>query len=88
MVDCESSRKYYHFIRLMGREASHLTLEVALRTMPNLAFIGEEVKQQGRTLAQLTEQIADMVVRRSEAGLDFGVVLIPEGLIDFVPEVV
>ena len=88
MVDCESSRKYYHFIRLMGREASHLTLEVALRTMPNLVFIGEEVKQQGRTLAQLTEQIADVVVTRSEAGLDFGVVLIPEGLIDFVPEVV
>ena len=88
MVDCESSRKYYHFIRLMGREASHLTLEVALRTMPNLAFIGEEVKQQGRTLAQLTEQIADVVVTRSEAGRDFGVVLIPEGLIDFVPEVV
>ena len=87
MVDCESSRKYYHFIRLMGREASHLTLEVALRTKPNLAFIGEEVRREGRTLAQITEQVADMVVTRSEAGLDFGVVLIPEGLVDFVPEV-
>ena len=55
--------------------------------MPNLAFIGEEVKQHGRTLEQITQQIADLVVRRSEAGLDFGVILIPEGLIDFVPEV-
>ena len=86
MVDCESSRKYYHFIRLMGREASHLTLEVALRTKPNLAFVGEEVKRQRRTLAQIAEQICDMVVTRSEAGLDFGVVLIPEGLVDFVPQ--
>ena len=59
MVDCESSKKYYHFIRLMGREASHLTLEVALRTQPTICFIGEEVKAKGQTLAALTALIAD-----------------------------
>ena len=58
MVDCESSRKYYHFIRLMGREASHLTLEVALRTMPNLVFIGEEVRQHGANTLILTRTLA------------------------------
>lgn len=87
MVDCQSSRKYYHFIRLMGREASHLTLEVALRTQPNLVFIGEEVRSLRLTLAQVTEQLADMACERAARGLEYGVVLIPEGLIDFIPEV-
>lgn len=87
MVDCTSSRKYYHFVRLMGREASHLTLEVALRTHPNLVFVGEEVKKLGLTLGQITAQAADMVAERAKAGMDYGVVLIPEGLIDFIPEV-
>ena len=86
-VDCTSSRKYYHFIRLMGREASHLTLEVALATQPNLAFVGEEVKARGLTLAQVTNMICDLIVERSSHGLDYGVVLVPEGLIEFVPEV-
>eukprot|EP00967_Tisochrysis_lutea_P092485 scaffold133363_cov26-Tisochrysis_lutea.AAC.1 len=87
MVDCTSSRKYYHFVRLMGREASHLTLEVALRTHPNLVFVGEEVKKLKLTLAQITTQAADMVAERAAAGMDYGVILIPEGLIDFIPEV-
>lgn len=87
MVDCTSSSKYYHFIRLMGREASHLTLEVALLTQPNLAFIGEEVKAKKLTLAQVTSRIVDLIVDRSAAGLDYGVVLVPEGLVEFIPEV-
>ena len=86
MVDCESSAKYYHFIRLMGREASHLTLEVALRTQPTICFIGEEVKAKGQTLAALTALIADTVADRAAKGMEYGVILIPEGLVDFVPE--
>ena len=79
MVDCTATRKYYHFVRLMGREASHLTLEVALQTHPNMAFVGEEVKEAGLTLDQITSILADLVVDRSAAGMDYGVVLIPEG---------
>jgi pyrophosphate--fructose-6-phosphate 1-phosphotransferase len=87
MIDCTASRKYYHFVRLMGREASHLTLEVALLTQPNLVFIGEEVRAKRATLAQITNEIADLIVQRHEAGLSYGVVIIPEGLIEFIPEV-
>jgi 6-phosphofructokinase 1 len=87
MTDCLSTEKYYHFVRLMGREASHLTLEAALQTRPNMTFIGEEVKAKELSLAHITNQICDMVVERSEKGLNHGVVMIPEGLIDFVPEV-
>ena len=74
MVDCESSAKYYHFIRLMGREASHLTLEVALRTQPTICFIGEEVKAKGQTLAALTALIADTVADRAAKGMEYGVI--------------
>ena len=76
----------HHFIRLMGREASHLTLEVALNTRPTLAFIGEEVKRRSLTLSQIANEIVEVVLARAEAGVGFGVVLIPEGLIDFIPE--
>ena len=86
MADCESSRKYYHFIRLMGREASHLTLEVALQTRPTVCLIGEEVKAEKMSLAQITDQIADAVEARAAKGRNYGVVLIPEGLVDFIPE--
>jgi len=86
MVDCTSSRKYNHFVRLMGREASHLTLEVALLTQPNLAFVGEEVRAKGLTLTQITESIAEMIVERHSKEMDYGVVLIPEGLVEFIPE--
>lgn len=84
--DVLSARKYWHFVRLMGRSASHITLEVALKTRPNLALIGEEVLAQKMTLAQVVDQIAQAVARRAEAKKNYGVVLIPEGLIEFIPE--
>jgi pyrophosphate--fructose-6-phosphate 1-phosphotransferase len=87
MVDARSTQKYYHFIRLMGRAASHITLECALQTHPNAAIIGEEIHHERRTLRQVTNAIADVVCRRAQQGKHFGVFLIPEGLIDFVPEV-
>lgn len=87
MLDARSSRKYYHFVRLMGRAASHITLECALQTHPNVALIGEEVSVQKQTLQQVTNAIADVVCKRHAGGRDYGVVLIPEGLIDFIPEI-
>lgn len=84
--DVLSARKYWHFVRLMGRSASHITLEVALKTRPNLALIGEEVLAKKMTLAQVVDQIAQAVVRRAESKKNYGVVLIPEGLIEFIPE--
>ncbi|KAI5063494.1 hypothetical protein GOP47_0022041 [Adiantum capillus-veneris] len=87
MVDARSTGKYYHFVRLMGRAASHITLECALQTHPNIAVIGEEVAQFKQTLKQVTEFITDVIVKRAEHGKNYGVILIPEGLIDFIPEV-
>lgn len=87
MVDARSTGKYYHFVRLMGRAASHITLECAFQTHPNVAIIGEEVHAQKKTLRQVTNIIADVVCRRAQMGKHFGVVLIPEGLIDFIPEI-
>jgi 6-phosphofructokinase 1 len=86
-MDAAASRKYYHFIRLMGRSASHITLECALQTCPNMTLIGEEEMANGSTLASIVRRICDMVVARSQAGKDFGVILVPEGLIEFIPEV-
>lgn len=85
--DCLSAKKYYHFIRLMGRSASHITLECALQTHPNMALIGEEIAAQGKTLAQVSHEIVEVVAARSEAGKNYGVILVPEGLIEFIPEV-
>ncbi len=85
--DANSARKYWHFIRLMGRSASHITLECALQTHPNVAVISEEVAAEGRTMRGLAEEIAAVVRDRAAAGMNFGVVLIPEGLIEFVPEI-
>jgi pyrophosphate--fructose-6-phosphate 1-phosphotransferase len=85
--DAQSACKYWHFIRLMGRSASHVTLECALLTQPNVALIGEEVRERGLTLAQVVEQVAGTVARRAAAGRPYGVCLIPEGLIEFVPEI-
>ncbi len=85
--DSMSAAKYWHFIRLMGRAASHITLEVALQTQPNLAVISEEAEAKGWTLAQVVEQIVDVVIRRSEAGKDYGVLVIPEGLLEFLVDV-
>ncbi len=84
--DALSAKKYYHFIRLMGRSASHITLECALQTHPNLAIIGEEVAQQSLTLQQVAERIADVIGVRADAGKDYGVILLPEGLIEFIPD--
>lgn len=87
MVDARSTGKYYHFVRLMGRAASHITLECALQTHPNITLIGEEVAANNQTLKHVTDYIADVVCKRAELGHNYGVILIPEGLIDFIPEV-
>ncbi|MBL0350046.1 MAG: diphosphate--fructose-6-phosphate 1-phosphotransferase [Elusimicrobia bacterium] len=84
--DILSARKYWHFVRLMGRSASHITLEVALQTHPNLALIGEEVLDKKLTLAQVVDGIAQTVARRAGDKKNYGFVLIPEGLIEFIPE--
>ncbi len=84
--DACSSRKYWHFIRLMGRSASHIALEVALKIHPNIVLIGEEVLAKKITLSQIVEQIVDVIVKRAEQKKNFGVVLVPEGLIEFIPE--
>lgn len=84
--DAMSSLKYYHFIKLMGRSASHVTLECALKTKPNLAFISEEVEAKNQSLGEVVKQIADTVEDRYNSGKSYGVVLVPEGLIEFIPE--
>ncbi len=86
MTDSASAKKYYHFIRLMGRAASHVTLECALQTHPQEAIICEEVDALSMTLADVTNRIADIVAARSAAGKDYGVVLLPEGLIEHIPQ--
>lgn len=85
--DARSAGKYWHFIRLMGRSASHVTLEVALQTHPNVALIGEEVQARGWTLAECIERIASAVVARAREGRSYGICLVPEGLIEFIPEI-
>ncbi|KAF8414147.1 hypothetical protein HHK36_002146 [Tetracentron sinense] len=87
MIDARSTGKYYHFVRLMGRAASHITLECALQTHPNITIIGEEVAAVKQTLKNVTDYITDVVCKRGELGYNYGVILIPEGLIDFIPEV-
>jgi|UniRef100_A0A2N9FAL9 pyrophosphate--fructose-6-phosphate 1-phosphotransferase len=87
MVDARSTGKYYHFVRLMGRAASHITLECALQTHPNVTIIGEEVAAKKLTLKNVTDYIVDVISKRAELGYNYGVILIPEGLIDFIPEV-
>ncbi len=84
--DARSAKKSYYFIKLMGRSASHITLECALQTHPNMALIGEEVAAQKKTLTQLALEIADMICVRAEQGKSYGVILIPEGIIEFIPE--
>jgi pyrophosphate--fructose-6-phosphate 1-phosphotransferase len=84
--DAASARKYWHFIKLMGRSASHITLECALQCQPNLCFISEEVEEKKLSLGQIVEQICSSIIKRAANKENFGVVLIPEGLIEFVPE--
>ncbi len=83
--DANSAKKYWHFIRLMGRSASHIALECALQTQPNICIISEEVQAKNMTLNDIVNQIVDVIVARADAGLNFGTILIPEGLIEFIP---
>ncbi len=83
--DASSAKKYWHFIRLMGRSASHITLECALQSQPNVTLISEEIEAKSLTLNDIVENIAAVIVNRSNHGLDYGTVLIPEGLIEFIP---
>ena len=85
--DCNSARKYWHFVKLMGRSASHIALECALQTQPNICIISEEVQAKDQTLNDIVENIASAVAHRAKEGQNFGVVLIPEGLIEFVPAI-
>ena len=85
--DCLSAHKYWHFIRLMGRSASHIALECALRCHPNICLISEEVAANDISLNDIVAQIADVVARRAAKGMNYGVVLVPEGLIEFVPAI-
>ncbi len=85
--DCNSARKYWHFIKVMGRSASHVTLECALQTQPNITLIGEEVEAKNQTLDDIVTYIAKAVAARAEKGLNFGTVLVPEGLIEFIPAI-
>jgi len=83
--DANSAKKYYHFIRLMGRSASHIALECALQSQPNVCIISEEVEANNLTLNDIVEQIVSVIVERAGKGLNFGTILIPEGLIEFIP---
>ena len=85
--DANSARKYWHFIKLMGRSASHIALECALQTQPNICLISEEIEAKDMTLNQIVEGIAESVAVRAADGNNFGVVLIPEGLIEFIPSI-
>lgn len=85
--DAMSACKYWHFIRLMGRAASHVTLEAALQTHPNITIVSEEVAANKTNLQEIVDAVADVVVRRAKAGKNYGVLLVPEGLFEFVPDI-
>ena len=84
--DANSAKKYWHFVKVMGRSASHVALETALQTQPNICLIGEEVAAKKMSLAQIADYIADSVASRAAKGWNFGVAIIPEGIVEFVPE--
>ena len=85
--DCNSARKYWHFIKLMGRSASHIALECALQCQPNVCIISEEVKAKNLTLNQMIDNLCNTIAARAANNNNFGVVLIPEGLIEFIPSI-
>lgn len=85
--DALSAKKYTHFIKLMGRSASHIALECALQTHPNITLVGEEIATKKMTLKQLTEGICKTIAERANEGKNYGVLLIPEGVIEFIPEI-
>ena len=84
--DANSAKKYWHFVKIMGRSASHVALEAALQTQPNITLISEEVKAKQMSLASIIDYMADIVVKRANMGKNFGIAVIPEGLIEFIPE--
>ena len=84
--DANSAKKYWHFIKVMGRSASHVALECALETQPNICLISEEVAAKKMSLSQIANYIADSVEKRAANGMNFGVAIIPEGVVEFVPE--
>jgi pyrophosphate--fructose-6-phosphate 1-phosphotransferase len=84
--DANSAKKYWHFIKVMGRSASHVALECALETQPNICLISEEVAEKKMSLSQIADYIADSVEARAKNGMNFGVAVIPEGVVEFVPE--
>ena len=85
-VDALSAQKYYHFVRLMGRSASHITMECAFETHPNYTFIGEEIKAKAKSVREITQEVVDLIVARAKLNKNYGVILLPEGLIEFIPE--
>ena len=85
--DCNSARKYWHFIKVMGRSASHIALECALQTQPNICLVSEEIEQKGMSLDDIVNYIANAVVARAADGNNFGTVIIPEGVIEFIPAI-
>ena len=85
--DCNSARKYWHFIKVMGRSASHIALECALQCQPNICLVSEEVEAKGKSLDDIVEYIAEAVAKRAANGDSFGTVIIPEGLIEFIPAI-
>ncbi|MDD6896328.1 MAG: diphosphate--fructose-6-phosphate 1-phosphotransferase [Prevotellaceae bacterium] len=85
--DCNSSRKYWHFIKVMGRSASHIALECALQTQPNICLVSEEVQAKDMTLNQIVDQLCEAIAYRAAQGNNFGTVIIPEGLIEFIPAI-
>ena len=84
--DANSAKKYWHFVKVMGRSASHVALECALETQPNICLISEEVAEKKMSLSQIANYIADSVEKRAANGMNFGVAIIPEGVVEFVPE--
>ncbi len=84
--DANSAKKYWHFIKVMGRSASHVALECALQTQPNICLIGEEVAEKKMSLSAIADYITDAVAERGNRGMNFGVAIIPEGIVEFVPE--
>ena len=85
--DCNSARKYWHFIKVMGRSASHIALECALQTQPNICLVSEEVEKNDLTLNQIVDQLCEAIAYRAAQGNNFGTVIIPEGLIEFIPAI-
>ena len=84
--DANSAKKYWHFIKIMGRSASHVALEAALQTQPNITLISEEVEEKKMSLESIINYMCDIIVKRADMGKNFGIAIVPEGLIEFIPE--